>query len=82
MARYGVLEAKNQFSQLIKRVQQGEDVSITKHGKVVASISKRTEIDDDMRAKAAEAIEWVRANRAGNSLGDLTIKQLIEDGRR
>ncbi len=39
MESVGVFEAKNHFSELLERVQRGEIVTITKHGKPVAQIS-------------------------------------------
>lgn len=36
MGEYSVAEAKNKFSSLVKQAEEGEDVAITRHGKVVA----------------------------------------------
>ncbi len=38
MANYGVAEAKNNFTHLLDRVEEGERVVITRHGKPVAEI--------------------------------------------
>ncbi len=38
MASYGVAEAKNNFTQLLDRVQGGESITITKHGKPIAEL--------------------------------------------
>ena len=35
----GVLEAKNRFSELLDRVERGEQVTITRHGKPVATLA-------------------------------------------
>ncbi len=35
----GVLEAKNRFSELLDRVEQGEQVTITRHGRPVATLA-------------------------------------------
>ena len=40
MANYGVAEAKNKFTQLLERVQDGERITITKHGKPIAELSR------------------------------------------
>ncbi|MGV3577523.1 type II toxin-antitoxin system Phd/YefM family antitoxin [Brevundimonas sp.] len=40
MASYGVAEAKNNFTQLLDRVQEGERITITKHGKPIAELSR------------------------------------------
>lgn len=38
MASYGVAEAKNNFTHLLDRVQEGESITITKHGKPIAEL--------------------------------------------
>lgn len=38
MATYGVAEAKNNFTHLLDRVQEGESITITRHGKPVAEL--------------------------------------------
>jgi len=38
MASYGVAEAKNKFTHLLDRVEEGERVIITRHGKPVAEL--------------------------------------------
>lgn len=38
MANYGVAEAKNKFTHLLDRVEGGERVVITRHGKPVAEL--------------------------------------------
>lgn len=38
MANYGVAEAKNKFTHLLDRVEEGEHVVITRHGKPVAEL--------------------------------------------
>jgi prevent-host-death family protein len=36
MGTYSIAEAKDRLSTLVKEAEQGEDVAITRHGKVVA----------------------------------------------
>jgi prevent-host-death family protein len=38
MASYGVAEAKNNFTHLLDRVQAGESITITRHGKPIAEL--------------------------------------------
>ncbi|HYC69080.1 type II toxin-antitoxin system prevent-host-death family antitoxin [Brevundimonas sp.] len=38
MATYGVAEAKNKFTHLLDRVERGESITITRHGKPVAEL--------------------------------------------
>lgn len=46
MITVGAFEAKTKFSELLDKVEQGEEVVITRHGKVVARlVSQRPEVD-------------------------------------
>ena len=38
MANYGVAEAKNKFTHLLDRAENGEHVVITRHGKPIAEL--------------------------------------------
>ncbi|MBC7282553.1 type II toxin-antitoxin system prevent-host-death family antitoxin [Hoeflea sp.] len=81
MDEVGILEARNTLSALIERVERGEEVTITRHGRPVAKLVS-TETDDERKARVRAAIDWIRANRAGNSLDGASIKDMIEEGRR
>lgn len=74
----GTFEAKNRFSELLDRVERGEEVTITRHGRPVARLvaAKTRDIE-----KARAAAEWILAHRHENRLGDDTVKGLIEEGR-
>ena len=39
MASYGVAEAKNNFTHLLDRVEAGENITITRHGRPVAELT-------------------------------------------
>ena len=78
MKQVGVYEAKTHLPRLLDEVEQGETITITRHGRPVAQMvpvhgRKRT---------VKETIEAIRDFRKGHTLGDITIKQLIEEGRR
>lgn len=77
----GTFEAKNRFSALLDLVEAGQEVTITRNGKPVARLVAPG-IEDERKARAREAAEWLRANRVNNKLDGLTIKELIEEGRR
>lgn len=81
MDEVGILEARNNLSALIERVERGEEVTITRHGKPVAKLVS-TGNDDERRARVRAAIDWIRANRTGNALDGGSIKDMIEEGRR
>ncbi len=82
---YSAAEAKAQFSSLLDRVIAGETILITRHGKPVARLgqpdqSEHQKIDARRRARE-EFVEWRRAQ--GPTLGpDMTVKDLINEGRR
>lgn len=75
----GAFEAKNRLSELLQLVENGEEVTITKHGRPVARLVPASQRDP---AKVREAIEWLRKTREERSLGGLKIKELINEGRK
>ena len=75
----GAFEAKNRLSELLQRVENGEEVTITRHGKAVARLVP-ADIGD--RQKVQEAIEWLKRTRKERRLEGLTIKELINEGRK
>ena len=80
MTAMALFEAKNRFSELIDRVQAGEEFVITRRGKVVARLA----LPDagDAAQRAGDAIAGLRASRQGVSLGRLKSRDLINEGRR
>lgn len=79
MKRIGAFEAKNRLSELLEAAEHGEEVVITKHGRPVA---KLTPVDNFDRARAREAIEWMKEFRKKHPLRGLKIKDLINEGRK
>jgi prevent-host-death family protein len=79
MTTVGAYEAKTHLSELLERVAKGEKITITKHGVPVAMlVPPPTTKSSDVRA----AIEELRRLRKGRTLGGITIRELIEEGRR
>jgi prevent-host-death family protein len=77
--KVGMFEAKTHFSALVEEVQNGGEIEITKRGKTVARIVTSEPTKD--RADVKKAIEELIELRKGVTLGDLKIKDLIEEGR-
>jgi antitoxin (DNA-binding transcriptional repressor) of toxin-antitoxin stability system len=75
-----LFEAKNRLSELIERVQTGEEFVITRRGKAVARLSLPGAADAAQRA--SDAVAGLRASRRGVSLGTLRSRDLIAAGRR
>ncbi len=80
MASVGAFEAKTHLSQLLDRVEQGEEIVITRHGTEVAKL-----VPVATRHSAEEIeqlVERIRRARQGKSLGGLTIKELTHGGHK
>jgi prevent-host-death family protein len=73
-------EAKTHFSEILERVERGEELTITRHGAPVARLVpiKRTSTPEQRRA----AIEGMRKLAKGLSLRGLRVADLIKEGRR
>ena len=81
MESVGSFEAKTHLSQLLERVAQGEEFTITKHGKPVARLVPA--VAAKPRADVRQVIEELKAFGKGDTLGEgVTIRDLIEEGRR
>jgi prevent-host-death family protein len=78
MKQIGVYEAKTHLPRLLDEVARGESVTITRHGRPVARLVPV----GGRRRSAGEAIDALREFRKGNRLDGLTIRELIEEGRR
>ena len=77
METVGSFEAKTHLPQLLERVAQGEEFTITKHGKPIARLVPIRRSGPDRRR---EAIERLKEFAKGRTL-DVPIKQLINEGR-
>jgi prevent-host-death family protein len=60
MVTVSAYEAKTHLPRLIREVERGETVIITRHGKPVAKLAP---VDDQRRAEVSEAIERIKALR-------------------
>ena len=75
-----VLEAKNKLMSLLDEVAGGGEVLIIRDGKPVAKLVPAEPSFD--RVKAKQAADGLRKLSKGLSLGGLSIKELISEGRR
>lgn len=78
MARVAVYEAKSRLSELIQKVESGEEVTITRHGRPVVKLvragpGKRI----DRSALVDEIIAFSKTCKAGR----LDLRKLIAEGR-
>ena len=75
----GAFEAKTHLSKLLDRVAKGERIAIAKHGVPVATLEPARPLK---KQPVGEIIADLKRLRAGHRLGDLTIREMIEEGRR
>jgi prevent-host-death family protein len=81
MKSVGSFDAKTHLPQFLERVAQGEEFTITKHGKPVARLVPAVPVKP--RPDVQQVIEELKAFGKGNTLGEgITIRDLVEDGRR
>jgi len=79
MSEIGAFEAKTHLPRLLERVQKGERFVITKHGHPVAELIPFRARDS---SKIRAAIDDLKAFQRAHSLGGLSVRELIEEGRR
>ena len=79
MYEIGAFEAKNKLSALLERVQRGEEILITRRGKPVAKLVPAVSAPN--RIAALEAADRILERSRSATLGGLTIKELIAEGR-
>ena len=67
-------EAKARLAELLRNVERGETMSITRHGKVVAHLVPASGQD---RAQRKEAIERFRQRRAGWNRVEVSTAEIL-----
>ena len=75
----GAFEAKTHLNELLVRVSKGEEIQITRRGVPVA---KLVPPDTVRREDLLQAARDIREIRKGVTLGKITLKELINEGRR
>lgn len=82
MKTVGAFEAKTHLSQLLDEVEKGETITITRRGVPVARLAPLDGATP--RRTPAEAVEAIKAfrERANWTLGGISIREAIEEGRR
>lgn len=79
MSEVGAFEAKTHLPRLLKRVQQGERFVITRHNQPVAELIPYRQHDSD---KVRAAIDGLKEFQRQHNLGGLSVRQMIDEGRR
>jgi prevent-host-death family protein len=79
MREIGAFEARNKLRQLLDWVEAGEEVVITRRGRIVARlVPPRPVVDREQARNAAAAI---RAMSKGVTLGGQKIKDMVSEDR-
>jgi prevent-host-death family protein len=79
METVGAYEAKTHLPKLLERVLKGERITITKHGVPVAVLQSP---DPTKKVDTKSVILEMRKFRDKHSLGGISIRDMIEEGRR
>jgi len=79
MDTVGAYEAKTHLSQLLERVRKGDRITITKHGIPIAVLQP---FEPGKRIDVRTTIMEIRKFREKNKLSGLSIREMIEEGRR
>ena len=79
MKTVGAYEAKTRFGELLREVENGETIIVTRHGLPVARLSPMEKDADDAAAAIEELHRYRREHRP--TLGGISIRELIEEGR-
>jgi prevent-host-death family protein len=75
----GAFDAKTHLNALLERVSKGETIRITRRGTPIAKL-----VPDDTAKKEMpdQLVRQIRQLRKGATLGKITIRELINEGRR
>ena len=76
----GAFEAKTHLSALLDRVAKGEKITITRHGIPTAVLVPVAETESKLSHK--EIVEGMRALRKRVKPSNMSVKEMIEEGRR
>lgn len=80
MRTVGAYEAKTHLSQLLDEVEQGDTITITRHGVPVAELRPLSAASKRDIGDAIGEMKIIR--REIGNLNGLTIREMIEEGRR
>ena len=81
MLQVGAFEAKNTLGSLLDRVQNGEEVVITRHGRAVARLVPNSGAVDRTQARAAAERIRARATLSGGGFDWAELKRDRDEGR-
>lgn len=80
MKTIGAFEAKTYLASLLDRVAQGEKITITRHGAPAAMLVPVGETGPKLTHQ--EIVEGLRALRARVKPGKMSVREMVNEGRR
>lgn len=81
MTKMSYYEARTHFSELLDQVAKGKTILITRRGKPAAVLGPPpTTTKKDVKQVVKEMLEY--RDRKKQTLGGLSIREMIEEGRR
>jgi prevent-host-death family protein len=78
MKSVGAFDAKTRLNELLRLASRGETIQITRRGVPMAKLMPPDGNTQDARAAA----DSIRRLRKGVTLGKISIRELIDEGRR
>lgn len=80
MMKMSFYEARTHFSALLDQVAKGKTILITRRGKPAAVLGPPPPAEKDVKQVVKEMLEY--RDRQKRTLGGISIRELIEEGRR
>jgi prevent-host-death family protein len=80
MSTVGTFEAKTHLSALLDRVAKGEKITITRHGVPAAVLVPVAQAETKLSHN--EIVEGMRALRTRVKAGNMTVREMVNEGRR
>jgi len=78
--KVGAFEAKTHLSELLDRVSKGETITITRHGAPAAMLVPVGPAGKKLTHR--EIVEGMRALRKRTKPDGMTVREMVEEGRR
>ncbi len=79
MESIGSYEAKTHLPALLERVSKGEEFVITRHG---VPIARLVPMGQDRQGDVKAVIEELKKFRIGHTLEGLSVREMINEGKR
>lgn len=70
-------EAQTNFQHLLKRLEQGERITLTRHGRPVAKL-----VPVEERRPPEDVVRELKEFRRGRELKNVGLCEMVEEGRR